>query len=143
MQSRTSSAIFLIAISAFSTWAGAQNTYKCGDTYSQLPCPGSVVVDTADKRTSAQKAQTDSAAARDARTATAMEKTRLEQEKKDLAANTPPLKPDTLPTAVNAGTSKVKKKKKKTPEYFTAQVPGQKKKRTPKKPIEKNDESTS
>ena len=82
MQSPPLKAVVLIAIATvLSTGASAQNTYKCGDTYSQLPCPGGIIVNTTDKRTSAQKTQSDLATARDARTAEAMEKARLQREK--------------------------------------------------------------
>lgn len=128
MQSLTQYAIFLIAACALSTGATAQNTYKCGDTYSQLACPGAVAVDAADQRTSAQKTQADLATGRDARTADAMEKARLQHEKIDLAANTPPLPAASTDTASTPGTPQAKKKKK-IPEFFTAQVPGEKKKK--------------
>ena len=144
MQSLTLNAIVLIAACALSTGATAQKTYKCGDAYSQLPCPGGVILDAADQRTSAQKMQSDLATGRDTRIASAMEKARLQQEKIDLTANTPPVKQETTGTAASMPTTQAKKKKKKTPDYFTAQVPGQKKKKkVPKKSAGKKDESTS
>lgn len=144
MQIRTPVAILFIAVSTVSTWATAQNVYKCGDTYSQLPCPGGAVVDAADLRTSAQKTQSDLATSRDARTADAMEKARLQQEKTDLAANTPPAKPETTSTATNTHTPQVKKKKRSQPEYLGAQVPGKKnKKQATKKSAEKMNERKS
>lgn len=111
MQNPSLNALVLIAITALSTAASAQNVYKCGDTYSQLPCPGGVVVDATDQRTSAQKAQSDLATGRDARTAEAMEKARLQQEKIDLAANTPRVKPASPDKAKNTQTSPAKKRK--------------------------------
>lgn len=129
MQIRTPSAIFLIATIALSTGAMAQNVYKCGDAYSQTPCPGGATVDAADQRTSVQKTQADLATRLDARAADAMEKARLQQEKTDVAANTPTVKPDVTGTATDAGTTHAKKKKKRTPDYFTAEVPGKKKKK--------------
>lgn len=137
--------VFFIAVSALSSVATAQKTYKCGDTYSQTPCPGGVVIDTADQRSSAQKGQADAATGRDAKAADALQKARLQQEAKDLAANTPtatatnssPVK------ASNTPTSQLKKKKK-TPEFFTAQVPGEKKKKKAvKKTTVKKDENAS
>lgn len=125
MPSHALNAIFLVAVIAFSTSAQAQTTYRCGDSYSQTPCPGGVIIDTTDKRTHAQKVQTDMASKRDAQTAAAMEKARLQQEAKDLAANTPPVKPATPASASKArnkktskiliGKAPVEKKKKKTP----------------------------
>lgn len=127
MQNRTPVAIVLIAIAAFSTGATAQNIYKCGDSYSEAPCPGGAAVAATDQRTSAQKTQADLATSRDARAADALEKARLQQEKTDVAANTPTVKPETAGTVGNAGTTQAKKKKRKAPEYFTAQTPGRKK----------------
>ena len=145
MQSPPLKAVVLIAIATvLSTGASAQNTYKCGDTYSQLPCPGGIIVNTTDKRTSAQKTQSDLATARDARTAEAMEKARLQREKIDIAANTPTVKPASPDKANNTQTSQVKKKKKKEQEYFTAQIPGEKKKKQAlKKNADKKGESKS
>lgn len=144
MQSRTLNAIFSIAVCALSTGATAQNIYKCGDTYSQLPCPGGVTIDAADQRTSAQKTQADLATRRDARTADAMEKARLQQEKIDSAANTAPAPPTRTDQASTADTTQAKKKKKKAPDYFTAQTPGEKKNRkAPKKSAEKKVASKS
>ena len=65
----------------FSVPAWAQTTYKCGNSYSQQPCPGGTVVDTADPRTSAQKKQAEQAIQRDAKLASELEKSRLQQEK--------------------------------------------------------------
>lgn len=144
MQIHTPVAIFFIAISALSTGATAQNIYKCGDTYSQAPCPGGAAVDATDQRTSAQKVQSDLATRRDVRAADAMEKARLQQEKTDIAANTPTAKAETAGTATDTGTTYAKKKKKKAPDYFTAQVPGKKKKKqASKRSSEKKDESKS
>jgi hypothetical protein len=89
MHRRLQFAIILIAATHFCTWATAQNVYKCGDAYSQQACPGGVAVNADDPRTSEQKSQADLATQRDARTANAMEKARLQQEAKDIAANTP------------------------------------------------------
>ncbi len=45
--------LFLILVSA---GAGAQPVYRCGSEYSQSPCPQGRVVDVADPRTDAQRA---------------------------------------------------------------------------------------
>ena len=81
-----------------------------------------------DSRTPAQKAQADLATGRAARTADAMEKARLQQEKIDIAASASPMPPAHMETASASGTVQAKKKKRKTPDYFTAQAPGEKKK---------------
>ena len=40
----------------------AQTIYRCGNAYSEAPCPGGVAIDVNDRRSAAQKAQTDAAA---------------------------------------------------------------------------------
>ena len=138
MQSIFVNAIFLIATCALSTVATAQNTYKCGDSYSQTPCPGAKVIDATDSRTPAQKAQADLATGRAARTADAMEKARLQQEKIDIAASASPMPPAHMETASASGTVQAKKKKRKAPDYFTAQAPGEKKKAAKKTSAKKD-----
>jgi hypothetical protein len=101
----------------------AQNAYKCGDGYSQSPCPGGVAID-ADSRSPAQKAQADAATARAAQTARAMEQARLKQEAAALAANTPTVK-STVKDAPKSPPQA--RKKSRQPEYFTAREPGSKK----------------
>ena len=128
MQGRILSATILIATAALSTGATGQNAYKCGATYSQLPCPGATVVDAADQRSNAQKVESDLATARAARSAQAMLQARHAQEKKDLAANTPAVTPASSRQASAARTSQAKMKKR-APEFFTAQIPEEKKKK--------------
>ena len=114
MSSLALKALRLLAVSALSMTATAQVTYRCGNSYSQTPCPDAVIIDTDDKRTREQKAQTDMATQRDAKTANAMEKARLQQESKDLAANTPALKASSPASASKGKTDHVKKMKKTT-----------------------------
>lgn len=83
-------ATILIATYCLFTPARAQIIYKCGESYSAQACPGGVIVNAIDQRTSDQKDQADRATARDMKTANALESARLQQEAKDLAANTPP-----------------------------------------------------
>jgi hypothetical protein len=138
MQRTSLNTIFLIAACALSTGATAQNTYKCGDTYSQVPCPGAKVIDATDSRTPAQKTQADLATGRVARTADAMEKARLQQEKIDSAANASPVPPAQMENASASGTMHAKKKRRKAPDYFTAQAPGEKKKAAKKRTAKKD-----
>ena len=130
-------AIFLIAACALSTGAAAQNIYKCGNSYSQEPCPGGAIIDVTDRRSSDQKKQTDMAASSDAKTADRMEKSRLQQEKADRGAQKPLAAPKKNAPASRSASPKVKTKKK-VPENFTAQVPGEKKKTTAKKTASKS-----
>jgi hypothetical protein len=96
--------------------AAAQNVYRCGDSYSQKPCPGGALVPTDDARSAAQKAQTREAAQRDGKTADAMEKARLKEEAKPAQAYmTPPMGE---PAAEEKKTDVAVKPKK--PQYFTA-----------------------
>ena len=113
--------LVLIAAGLLSTGVGAQTVYKCGNTYSQLPCPDATVIN-ADQRTREQKAQADQATARDARAATAMENARLQQEKADLAANTPKA-PAKAASASKPRKSELKKKKKKDADTLVARSP--------------------
>jgi len=86
-----------------------------------------VVIDTSDQRTPAQKAQADLATDRNAQTAATMEKARLRQEERDIAANTaPPPKATAVKRSSATQTKAKQKQKKKEPEYFAAQVPGEK-----------------
>lgn len=129
MPYRRLNAIFFVALFALSTGATAQNIHKCGDTYSQLPCPGGAVINATDPRSIEQKSQMDLATARDTRTANALESARLQQEKIDLANNTPPLKPVNVDAASKGPTNTGPRKKitkKKVPENFSAQTPREK-----------------
>ncbi len=134
------SAIFFVAACALSTASVAQNAYKCADGYSQTPCPGGVAVN-ADTRSAEQKAQADLATSRDARMATAMEKARIEQERRDLAANTPP-KPAQASAASKPRTPWVKTKTRKKATLGTDKSKGAKK-TSAKKPRAKGKPSTT
>jgi hypothetical protein len=105
----TLTAALLFAFAALSSLATGQVSYNCGSSYSQTPCPDAVVLDKTDQRTSAQKAQADLATQRDARLANTMEKARLQQEAKDLAANTPATKASRPASASKHGADKAKK----------------------------------
>ncbi len=115
----------LIALGISSGTVGAQKIYKCGDSYSQTPCPDGQVIDASDTRTAQQKAQADLATRRDAKAAAAMEQERLAQEKKGRAAKPLPAKSKKLVSSEKADGKQVKKKKRQ-PEFFTAQVAGSK-----------------
>jgi hypothetical protein len=115
-------AALLLALSAFWLPAQAQNVYRCGESYSNTPCPGGTVVPTDDPRSAAQRAQTDAATRRDAKSAQVLENERLKQEGKParpiIMAPAPPSEP-ALPLADKA----VSKAKLKKPELFTAVAP--------------------
>jgi len=112
--------------------AGAQNTYKCGNSYSQTVCDGGAVVNVDDKRDAAQKLQAEQVSAKDAKAADAMEKTRLQKEKTELTANSPSpglTQVDALLGAPN-NASPVKQANPKAAEKFVAQGPGSKTKKS-------------
>jgi hypothetical protein len=73
-------AFIFIAISALATWAMAENVYKCGNTYSQVPCPGGKQVNVDDSRDPQQKKLKDEITQRDAALAKTMEADRLASE---------------------------------------------------------------
>ena len=77
----TRMALVLLVCSIWSAQASAQTVFRCGNTYSQTPCPGAIALDVTDSRTAEQKAQTDAAARQTASSASKMERERLSQEK--------------------------------------------------------------
>jgi len=125
MSSLALKALHLLAAGALSMTATAQVTYRCGNSYSQTPCPDAVIVNTDDKRTAEQKAQTDMATQRGAKTADAMEKARLQQEARDLAANTPTSKASGPAAAGKKKTDPSKKRKTAHSKAMPSSAPGQ------------------
>ena len=138
MRHRMFKATIFIALFAISTWASAQNAYRCGNTYSQTPCANGKTIDVTDSRSADQKKQTDAATASTAKAGDTLEKSRLAQEKRDLAAKqaravviAPTAVPAPAPPAQPV--TYAKKKKKKPSPYFTAQAPREKKEKKPAK----------
>jgi len=134
MSTKTACLFASIVLFSFQLHAQTQKAYRCGNTYSQIPCPGAVTVDTADGRSKAQKEQTDNATQRDLRTANSMEKARIQQEESRKRANTfsnvnmekqaarkKAAEEKAAPDKANPAT----KKKPKKPEYFTAKKPAE------------------
>ncbi|MES3004383.1 MAG: hypothetical protein V4787_27075 [Pseudomonadota bacterium] len=114
--------------------AAAQGVYRCGNSYSQQPCPGGKEVAVEDTRNAAQREQTDKAVQRDAKAAEVMEKARLKEEAKPAQALLPPAKVDEEEIKVKSVSAKAKKL-----EHFSAVSPRKpgdpppKKKASPKK----------
>lgn len=83
-------ASFLIAACAVSTGVTsvcAQNVYRCGTTYSNMPCAADArVVDVQDGRTPEQRVQTATDIQKEARLAKTLEKDRLQREAQERAA---------------------------------------------------------
>ena len=82
----------LACVAGWSIPAAGQAVWRCGDSYSQKPCPGGRQVPAGDSRDAGQRAQTSSAARRDAKLADEMEKARLKEEAKAAPAYIPPPK---------------------------------------------------
>jgi hypothetical protein len=132
----TQFALLLIAACAVSTGARAQKVYRCGATYSQIPCAGAVAVEADDTRSAAQKSQADKSIVRDTAVANTMEKTRLKEEAKAIAqsqaanerGSSSKAKAKGKTAATKLGDdAKKKTKKKKEAEFFTAQTAAEKK----------------
>ena len=116
---RTSLALFL-ALAAGAVLAQKTPIYRCGQTYSQTPCPDGHLIESADPRTAAQRAQAKRAAEAEKQHAAQMESERRAAE---AAAATPPA---TL-TAVAANASPASgpaKGKKKAPKKGKAAQDG-------------------
>ena len=152
MNIRTPIAIFFIAINLITTGAWGQNVYKCGNAYSQQPCPGGTLVDASDARTSEQKKASDLASQRNAKAADALEQARLKKEKTEQQALTASKKPAKAASAAaplpgESATPKKTAKKSTTAANsdFKAQVPpdqdAKKKKPAPKKPSTVKDDT--
>ena len=115
--------ILLLACAAWPA-AHAQPIYRCGDSYSQQPCPGATQVATPPAPSAADRAQAAAATSRDARLAQELEKDRTRHEAQAVragpAAYVPPA--DALPTPdehqwpERAGTRRL--------DMFTATAPG-------------------
>lgn len=58
----------------------AQTVYRCGNSYSQQPCPGGIPVDASDRRTPEQRKAHEASVQHERRTADGLEKTRLKEE---------------------------------------------------------------
>ena len=73
-------AALLGAITIEAVQAQAQTVYRCGNEYSQAPCPNGKPVDTADPRTPEQRAQAERLNASEARRTAEMRRERLAEQ---------------------------------------------------------------
>lgn len=129
-------ALVLVALSAIQIKAHGQNAYRCGNSYSQTPCPGGVAVDTADNRSSAQKAQSDAVIQRDKATGDSMEKSRRQEEEalrrqQGSVAPAQAIKNPNTEKKVAQPVRNVRKHYPKNQENFTAKAPSEKNKKKP------------
>jgi hypothetical protein len=60
--------------------AQAQTVYRCGNSYSQQPCPGGSSLDASDSRSSEQRKAHEASVQHEKRTADSLEKNRLKEE---------------------------------------------------------------
>jgi hypothetical protein len=113
-------AALCLAAGGWTAPAAAQNIYRCGNSYSQQPCPGGTVVPADDARSASQRSQTSQASERDAKAADAMEKARLKEEAKPAQVYIPPAKVQDASPADGKAANMSKAKK---PANFTAVAP--------------------
>lgn len=111
----------------------AQTVYRCGNAYSQVPCPGASTIAADDRRTPEQKAQTDAAAAQASRQADRMERERLARERVTDGARSKSAAADAhartkAPNKAKARATPAKKKSEM--DYFSAST-GRSNKKTP------------
>ena len=129
-------ATLLIAVGPYSHWAHAEKVYKCGTTYSQTPCAGSITMEVDDTREPIAKKRMDAQTRRDTGLGRDMQRDRLANEAALVTERTQPTprapirKPDRQavkgpaaePALVYASKPRLNRPKK--PEGFTAVVPG-------------------
>jgi hypothetical protein len=121
MSTKNSCGWILLALAAGCALpAIGQTVYRCGDSYSQQPCPGGKPVAVEDARTAGQRAQTTEAVKRQAAAADQLEQERLRQEAKPPSLVLPPPKIEEPMNQRDRTESTAKAKK---PKYFSAVSP--------------------
>lgn len=121
------SAMFLIAACALSTAAEAAKVYKCGSSYSQVPCADAVEIATPPGPSPQQQRAAEKEVQQQEKAAKAMEKERLNAEKAALKASKDSEKAHKpAAKAEDKNASPGKKTSKKEPEFFTAKAPAAK-----------------
>lgn len=110
----------LLALCVPALPASAQAVYRCAQSYSNQPCPDAKLVPVDDPRSAAQRAQTDAATRRDARSAQVLEQERLRQEGQPAQTIAPPPKAEAVASVEDRTVSRSKLAR---PELFTAVAP--------------------
>lgn len=127
MKAPRSVALILVAWCAVVTGAHAAKVYKCGTTYSQVPCADAVELNTATGPTALRQREAQKAVEQEKKAAKGMEKDRLAEEK---AAAKAQQDADKARKAAEKEEEKQaaaeKKKAAKEPAIFTAKVPSSK-----------------
>ncbi len=114
--------ILAVLVAAAAGAAGAQDVWRCGNSYSAQPCAGGTAVSAADPRSGSDAARATSAAQADARRAAEMEKARLAQEK--AAPKAIVMGPAQAPAATAKADKNSTAPRKGKLEQFTAVSPG-------------------
>jgi hypothetical protein len=71
---------FLLLACLFAVPAAAQTVYRCGNSYSQQPCPGGSAIDASDSRTPEQRRTQEATVRHERRVADRLEQERLKEE---------------------------------------------------------------
>ena len=77
---KTLSHLIAVVLLCLATATSAQTVYRCGNSYSQQPCPGGNAVDTSDPRSPEQQKAAQQGAQHERRVADALEKQRVKEE---------------------------------------------------------------
>ncbi|AGX87261.1 hypothetical protein [Candidatus Symbiobacter mobilis] len=107
--------------------AVGDTVYRCGNVYSQVPCPDADTLEVEDVRSPEQRKQTDAAARTAAKLARDMEKERLAQERKAAMQGRTPARAAALPfptTQDQPVRLTLKRVRPAKPGHFIAEVPG-------------------
>lgn len=125
MKCKLAALILTVATAA----ASAAPIYRCGQSYSSLPCPNGKLLDAGDPRTAAQRAEAQRVMARERQAAAQMERDRQARESATVPALATKVDGQPLPATHAASTPAKTKKKKRSKSKaassadFTAAVP--------------------
>jgi hypothetical protein len=126
--------VLSIALAAAAAGTTATPIYRCGQTYSQAPCPDGRLIDSADPRSAAQRVEAKRMAEREKRLAAQMERDRLAKEAAGRPATAAgfdsraPSKAASAPAKAAKSKKKPGKGKAASSAHFTAVDPAAKKK---------------
>lgn len=110
MKNRRIFALFFIAALVHFSGAMAQNVYRCGSNYSQVPCPDGTEIQVQDPRTPEQKQASDARIRHDQEVAQGMEKARLKEEAERARQETALAKQRVAQTKADAAAKKKEKR---------------------------------
>ncbi|AMO22762.1 hypothetical protein GCM10027034_32350 [Ramlibacter solisilvae] len=119
-------ALFALAAASAALPAAAQGIYRCGNSYSQQPCPGGNELKAPAGPSAREQARARQEARNEARTADAMERARLKEEAKPVPVYIPPEKHEAASEPGKPGS--LKNVKRPPSPYFSAVPPAEPKK---------------